>query len=422
MNVKNKTPEAQRLHIVITGAANSGKSSLLNALTGQHTSVVSSTKGTTTDPVKKPMELHGTGPVIFVDTAGFGDSTELSALRTEKTLDAIRSADMIICVFSADTCYDEKAGDTGSPTSLSWFKLVNESGKKIIPVLSKCDLMTDSERAEYVQKIIRQVNTNPVFFSTVQNTEKCVSALLEKIAGYIPQEFLSPKTFTGNLCTENESVLLVTPQDIEAPKGRLILPQVQVLRELLDKKCLVSCCTADKVEETLSTLKQPPSLIITDSQAFKTVYAHKPVQSLLTSFSILMAAQKGDISKFREGAYAIANLKKTSRVLIAEACTHVPLEEDIGRVKIPAMLKKRIPGINIDFVRGTDFPELKPFPQGKNAAAPYDLIIHCGACIHNSSYVQDRQKRAALAGIPMTNYGLAIAFLTGILDDVAIPE
>ena len=171
MNVKNKTPEPQRLHIVITGAANSGKSSLLNALTGQHTSVVSSTKGTTTDPVKKPMELHGTGPVIFVDTAGFGDSTELGALRTEKTLEAIRSADMIICVFSADTFYDEKAGDTGSPSSLSWFKLVNESGKKIIPVLSKCDLMTGSERTEYVQKIIQQVNTNPVFFSAFQNTE-----------------------------------------------------------------------------------------------------------------------------------------------------------------------------------------------------------------------------------------------------------
>ena len=152
MNVKNKTPEPQRLHIVITGAANSGKSSLLNALTGQHTSVVSSTKGTTTDPVKKPMELHGTGPVIFVDTAGFGDSTELGALRTEKTLEAIRSADMIICVFSADTFYNETAGDTGSPTALSWLKLVNESGKKIIPVLSKCDLMTGSERTEYVQK------------------------------------------------------------------------------------------------------------------------------------------------------------------------------------------------------------------------------------------------------------------------------
>ena len=151
MNVKNKTPEAQRLHIVITGAANSGKSSLLNALTGQHTSVVSSTKGTTTDPVKKPMELHGTGPVIFVDTAGFGDSTELGALRTEKTLEAICSADIIICVLSADTFYGETAGDTGSPTTLSWLKLVNESGKKIIPVLSKCDLMTGSERTEYVQ-------------------------------------------------------------------------------------------------------------------------------------------------------------------------------------------------------------------------------------------------------------------------------
>lgn len=226
------------------------------------------------------------------------------------------------------------------------------------------------------------------------------------------------KSLMGNLCAAGDLVLLVMPQDIQAPKGRLILPQVQVLRDLLDKKCVVASCTADMFEQTLRTLAAPPKLIVIDSQVFPLVNSLRPKECALTSFSVLMAAAKGKINLFKEGAAAIKNLRSNSRVLIAEACAHVPQDEDIGRIKIPRMLKKIAPDIKIDFVRGTDFPDSLADENGKPR---YDLIIHCGACMFNRAYVLHRQALAEAAGIPMTNYGIAIAQISGILDEVVLP-
>ena len=238
--------------------------------------------------------------------------------------------------------------------------------------------------------------------------EQIKQELLRKV----PEDF-QKLTLTQNLCKEDDVVLLVMPQDIQAPKGRLILPQVQIIRELLDKKCSVISCTTDKFVHTLNLLKNPPTLIITDSQVFKFVYENKPSESKLTSFSVLLAANKGDINQFVEGAKQISKLTEKSKVLIAEACTHAPLTEDIGTVKIPNMLKKFVGSeISITHVNGNDFP--KDLSQ-------FDLIIHCGACMFNRSYVLSRQNQAELSKIPMTNYGIAIAYMTGIMDKIQIP-
>ena len=219
---------------------------------------------------------------------------------------------------------------------------------------------------------------------------------------------------TGNLVPKDDLVLLVMPQDIQAPKGRLILPQVQTLRELLDKRCLIMSVTTDRYPAALQTLSRPPKLIITDSQVFPYIYENKPKESMLTSFSVLFAAYKGDLSYYIEGAKAIDSLKETSHVLIAECCTHVPLKEDIGRVKIPRMLKKRFgENLQVELVSGTDFPD---------DLTGYDLIIQCGACMFNRKYVMYRIDRAKKQQVPVTNYGITIAHLTGILDHVALPE
>ena len=239
-----------------------------------------------------------------------------------------------------------------------------------------------------------------------------VLILFGQLTRSLPEDFES-ESITGSLAREGDVVLLVMPQDIQAPKGRLILPQVQVIRELLDKKCIVQCVTTDKLEEGLSALADPPKLIITDSQAFKIVYDKKPKESMLTSFSVLLAGYKGDLKYFAESARAIENLTENSRVLIAEACTHAPLEEDIGRVKIPAMLRKKAgQGLKIDVVAGADFPE---------NLTGYDLIIHCGSCMFNKKHVLSRVEKARAAKVPMTNYGVVIAYLSGILDKISLP-
>ena len=241
--------------------------------------------------------------------------------------------------------------------------------------------------------------------ATGEGVDRLRSALIEAV----PDGFWG-LTITGDLVRAGDLVLLVMPQDIQAPKGRLILPQVQTIRELLDKKCSVMCCTADCLEETLKTLAVPPKLIITDSQAFPTVWKAKPPESLLTSFSILFAGYKGDINAFLDGAKAIGRLTERSRVLIAEACAHAPREEDIGRVKIPKLLRKKVgEGLTVDFVRGNDFPA---------DLSPYDLVIHCGACMFNRRHVMSRIAQAEAQKTPICNYGVVLAALTGILDKV----
>lgn len=392
------TPRANRLHIGLYGKRNSGKSTLVNALTGQELSVVSDVAGTTTDPVYKSMELYGIGPVVFIDTAGFDDEGALGAMRVEKTKEAAQKTDIALMLMGED--FEEEC---------NWIQNLKSGGATVIPILSKADTLGDA--VGLAEKIKDRCGEMPLIVSA--KDEKSVGKIREAIIRKLPEDY-EFSSITRNLAKAGNLVLLVMPQDIQAPKGRLILPQVQTLRDLLDKKCMVMSCTTDKLEASLAALKNPPQLIVTDSQVFSFVFEHKPKESLLTSFSTLYAAYKGDISAFVEGAKAIQNLTAHSRILIAEACTHAPLAEDIGRVKIPRMLRQRYgEELAVDIVRGTDFPE---------DLSGYDLIVHCGGCMFNRKYVLSRIERAKAQGVPITNYGVAIAFLTGILDDVVYPE
>ena len=391
----NNTPSANRLHIALFGRRNSGKSSLINALTGQDTALVSDIPGTTTDPVSKAMELHGIGPCVIIDTPGFDDEGTLGEMRIERTLKAIERTDIALLFCEENDLRIET----------EWKKQLEAKNIPVILILNKADIRKDTPSIS--DNIGKALGQKPLIVSAKekQGIEEIRLAILEKL----PQDFEQP-SITGDLVGENDLVLLVMPQDIQAPKGRLILPQVQTMRELLDKKCLVMSCTTDKLPQTLQALAYPPKLIITDSQVFKTVYEQKPAESLLTSFSVLMAGYKGDIRQFIEGALAIDSLTENSHVLIAEACAHAPMTEDIGRVKIPRLLRKKIgEGLQIDMVSGSDFPK---------DLSKYDLIIHCGACMFNRKHVMNRLDSASHQQVPMTNYGITLAHLMGILDKI----
>ena len=340
----------ERLHIAFFGPVNSGKSTLVNAICGQEVSLVSSQPGTTTDPVRKTVELPGLGPCVLIDTAGLDDESLLGPERRRRTLAILDEADLVVLV-----------GDMALTTD--------------VPVVHY-------RRGESIE------------------------SLLERLVKAAPRR--EEQWLTGDLVQAGDTVLLVMPQDSEAPKGRLILPQVQVLRELLDRGCIPVCCTPDSLAKAVETVT--PQLVITDSQVFGLVNRTIPAQWPLTSFSILLAGAKGDLKVFLEGARAIDSLKPGDRVLIAEACTHVPDTEDIGRVKIPALLRKRA-DVEVEVAAGNDFPE---------DLSRYSLIIHCGACVATRTLVQHRIKKALLAGVPMTNYGIALAKLTGILDRISL--
>lgn len=398
------TPNANRLHIALFGKRNSGKSSLINALTGQDTALVSDTPGTTTDPVQKAMEIHGIGPCLFIDTPGFDDEGELGNRRIERTWKAVEKTDiaLLLCAGGGSA---EETGEPDFTEELHWLEQLKAKNIPTILLINKADIRKNT--ASFAIRIKETFGSQPIPVSAKEKTgvELIRQAILEKL----PEDF-DQQSITGSLVTEGDLVLLVMPQDIQAPKGRLILPQVQTIRELLDKKCLIMSCTTDKLRETLQALSRPPKLIITDSQVFKTVYEQKPEESRLTSFSVLFAGYKGDIRYYVRSASAIGSLTESSRVLIAEACTHAPLSEDIGRVKLPHLLRKRIGEmLSIDIVAGTDFPQ---------DLTPYSLVIHCGACMFNRKYVLSRIERARLQNVPMTNYGVAIAFLNGILNQI----
>ena len=398
------TPNANRLHIALFGKRNSGKSSLINALTGQDTALVSDTPGTTTDPVQKAMEIHGIGPCLFIDTPGFDDEGELGNRRIERTWKAVEKTDIALLLCAGGSSAEE-TGEPDFTEELHWLEQLKAKNIPTILLINKADIRKNT--ASLAIRIKETFGSQPIPVSAKEKTgiELIRQAILEKL----PEDF-DQQSITGSLVTEGDLVLLVMPQDIQAPKGRLILPQVQTMRELLDKKCLIMSCTTDKLRETLQALSRPPKLIITDSQVFKTVYEQKPEESRLTSFSVLFAGYKGDIRYYVKSASAIGSLTESSRVLIAEACTHAPLSEDIGRVKLPHLLRKRIgEQLSIDIVAGTDFPQ---------DLTPYSLVIHCGACMFNRKYVLNRIERARLQNVPMTNYGVAIAFLNGILNQI----
>ena len=398
-NIFNRTPQSERLHIALFGRRNVGKSSLINALTGQQIALVSDVPGTTTDPVIKSMEILPLGPCVLIDTAGFDDSGKVGDLRTERTREVIKQTDIAILVTDGTSLDDEA----------TWASLLKQADVPYVAVLNKTDLFEDKP-STLLNDIAKRLGCEVIAMSALQGTG--MDLLRQTLTRLMPDH--EKQSLTGDLANAGDTVLLVMPQDPQAPKGRLILPQVQTLRDLMDKGCIAVCCTTQDIDRALESLHEPPQLIITDSQVFDIVEQKKPAESRLTSFSVLMAAHKGDINYFVESAKAINHLTEQSRVLIAEACTHAPLAEDIGRVKIPRLLRQRVgEGLQIDIVAGKDFPEdLKG----------YDLVIHCGGCMFNRRFMLSRVEQCRAQGVPMTNYGITIAHIKGILDKVSLPS
>ena len=386
----NKTNSGNRIHIGFFGRVNSGKSSLINAFADRDISFVSSKEGTTTDPVYKSMEIKSLGPCLLMDTPGIIDNTELAEKRLKRTEDVILKTDIAVIVISDTETKDEK-------NLIKSFK-----DTPIIVVINKIDILSCSE--------IKKIKDDFKNYSIVE-----VSALkklgldlfLEELLKFKPER--EEKLFDG-MVKEKDLVLLVIPQDIAAPKNRLILPQVQSIRELLDKNSIVTMVKLEELSDVLLLLNKNPDLIVADSSVFLEVYEKKPKDVKLTSFSILFAKLKGDIEEYVSGASAIKNLKEDSKILIAECCTHAPAEEDIGRIKIPNMIKKKFgENIKVDVSSGSVFPD---------NISDYDLIIQCGGCMLNSKNIKNRIKIAKEKSIPITNYGIAIAYFKGILDKI----
>lgn len=459
----------ERTHIGIFGKRNAGKSSIINMLTNQEVSIVSPLPGTTTDPVTKPIEINGIGACVFIDTAGYDDAGEIGAMRVTKTKQVLQRCDISLFVipttiidnreelnkaaewyklisertartivvineFSENSgsdggensgsgdCYKNNSGDCGEKSdsdcgdnsgsdcgdnsgSNGGVKREFENGKS-----SKCDISIDIKTENYIKAVSETILKGTKAEIVIVNARKGEGKEeLLRVLGHIKERTEEHKIVT-HLVKPGDVVLLVMPQDIQAPAGRLILPQVQTIRELLDDKCIVVSCTTENFKRTLTALVTPPSLIVTDSQAFKEVYENKPTESRLTSFSVLFAQWKGDINTFIQGAQALSTLNDSSRILIAEACSHAPLAEDIGREKIPALIHKTISkNIKIEIVSGHDWPE---------NLETYDLIIHCGACMLSRQQVINRIKEAEKINKKITNYGVCIAYLNNILDKI----
>ena len=389
---------SNRYHIAIFGRRNVGKSSLVNCLAGQSVSIVSDVAGTTTDTVWKNIELPGVGAAVVADTAGFDDAGELGSMRVDAARKVLAQADAAILLLGE---YD---GDV--TLEKEWLVNIKKQQLPVIVVVGKSDKEGSAERAALWQDAL-ECN---VVMASATNGNNCV-ALLERIAQLYKQDD-DLDDITHSLAKPGDVVVLVMPQDASAPKGRIIQPQVQTLRNLLDKHCIPLCCAPEELPRLLQSLVAPPQLIITDSQVFAMVEKLTPPETKLTSFSVLMARHKGDIDAFRSGAEVLLALPPTARVLIAEACSHIPQNEDIGRVKLPRLLRSKMgDGLLIDVVGGNDFPD---------DLAGYDIVIHCGACMFNRHTVLSRVRQAKAQGVPITNYGIAIAALTGIMDRIMI--
>lgn len=388
------TPKGNRLHIGIFGRTNVGKSSVMNALLHQEMSIVSEIAGTTTDNVEKTMEMLPLGPVLFIDTAGLDDKGLLGEKRINKARETINRIDVALLV-----CDFEGWGEF----EISLFNEFKSKNIPVIALINKSDIQMITENKEeeiknYTPSVVKISAKNP------QVTADLIRKELIRIA---PDDFINPESLVEGVIEENQTALLVTPIDKEAPKGRMILPQVQTIRALLDKNCSAVVVKEDKIKETLSNLKIPPAIVITDSQAFKKVNEEVPQNIPLTSFSILFARQKGDLKSFIEGVKTIDTLHDGDRVLICESCTHHNIEDDIGTVKIPNLIKKKT-GKEIVFERFSSHE----FPKN---IGDYKLIVHCGGCMTNRREILSRIETANSKGVPITNYGITIAYCLGIL-------
>ena len=388
------TLKSDRLHIAFFGKTNVGKSSLINKITGQDVSIVSEIAGTTTDVVEKSMELLPVGPVRFLDTAGINDSTELSQERIQKTLQIINRTDIavIVCDFNGTDTYEKELIKKFDELNIPYMILVNK---------------TDIKKAD--ENVLSELFTlTPhVLITSAANDNDIIFKFKEEIIKLLPEDFVNSPKIAGDIVKEGSTVILVVPIDKEAPKGRLILPQVQTIRDLLDNSCLTYVVKETELKKALDNLKEPPSLVITDSQAFKQVSETVPDNIPLTSFSILFARLKGDLEAFKNGADAVSKLQDGDKVLILESCTHHAIEDDIGKVKIPNLLKKKTgKNLIIEHYSGHDFPDI----------SEYKLVIHCGACMTNRREVLSRIITANKSNIPITNYGIVISYCLGILD------
>lgn len=386
-----KSLKSMRLHIGVFGRTNVGKSSLLNKITNQEVSIVSDIAGTTTDVVEKSMELLPVGPVTFLDTAGLDDETELSVQRIEKTMKVVNRIDVavVVCDFNGIGKFENDLIEKFKELKIPYLIVVN-----------KCDLAPKSFHIGLKSEL------SNIIYTSVKKDEKIVFKFKEALVNLLPEDFVNSPKIVGDLVPAKSTVMLVIPIDKEAPKGRIILPQVQTLRDLLDNNCLSYVVKESELKDALDNLKTPPALVVTDSQAFKKVSEIVPENVSLTSFSILFARLKGDLDEFVNGARAIENLNDGDMVLILESCTHHAIEDDIGRVKIPNLLRKKTgKNLVIHNYAGHDFPDIKD----------YKLIIHCGACMTNRREVLSRVLIANQNNVPITNYGVVISHCLGIL-------
>ena len=393
-----KTPKSLRLHIAIFGRRNVGKSSVLNALTGQDVAIVSDVAGTTTDPVEKPMELLPIGPVLFVDTAGFDDVGALGRLRTRKTAKVLDRTDIALLVTEADAWGEYET---------AWAEELKRRAIPALIVLNKTDLADPNDVALKVE----QTGLPWCAMSAARGTG--VLEAKESIIRTVPDSWYKQAGILDGLVAAGDTVVLVIPIDKEAPKGRIILPQVQTLRDILDKNASAVVTNEVNLPRDLANLKEKPRMVITDSQAFEAVADRTPLDIPMTSFSIVFARFKGDLHTLVEGARRIERLKETDKVLICEACTHHPIGDDIGRRKIPRWLRAQTgPGLQCDVLVGHDFPD---------NLEEYALVIHCGACMFNRREMLTRIIACQERGVPVTNYGVVIACLHGILDRALRP-
>ena len=394
-----ETPRGNRVHIAIFGRTNAGKSSLINRITNQKISLVSDVKGTTTDPVYKAMELLPIGPVVFIDTAGIDDVSLIGTLRIEKTVEVLDKMDIAIFVVSAETILEDET----LSYEQKWIEKIKDKKKPFVAVLNKIDIIADKEN--FKNKIVKAEKKLGLNFIQISSENGLNIDVLKKEIVEKSPKFIEGEVLIGDKIKAGDKILLVAPQDIQAPKGRLILPQVQVLRDILDFGGIPVMVTLDQLDEALKIFDGKPDLVITDSQVFKNVDEKLDRRVPLTSFSIIMARSKGDLKTLYAGAKRINDLKSGDKVLIAEACTHHQLKGDIAREKIPMLLKKKIPGLIIENSSGKDFP--------KNLES-YSLVIHCGSCMLNRAETMSRIEKCEY----ITNFGLIIAELNGILDRV----
>ncbi len=400
MSNLNQTPRSNRIHIALFGKTNVGKSSIINALTDQNISLVSHVKGTTTDPVYKAMELMPLGPVVFIDTAGLDDDTELGKLREEKTIDVLNKTDIALIII------DSASGTTDFDANIT--NRIKEKNIPVIGVLNKIDLKDPSDH----DLLVFEKELGIKLIKVSANTGLGILDIKNTLIKSVPNEEDKFK-IVGDLVAPGDFVVLVTPIDKAAPKGRLILPQQQVIRDILESDAISIVTKEFELKETLQNLNKKPSLVITDSQVFLKVAADTPKDIPLTSFSILLARYKGDLKELVHGASAIKKLKDGDKILIAESCTHHRQSDDIGKVKIPRWLRQNTgKDLQFEFSSGFTFP--------KNIK-DYALIVHCAGCMLNRRAMLHRISEAVDADVPIVNYGILIAYVQGILERTLAP-